>query len=226
MARRLAYRFDLRLYPVDAHGFAHEARATSTAHPTMKHLAGLDYRARMVTPTVEQRVEQFVGYASDRFSMITEDLGAFADGPLVLAEGPFLLPELVAPALASPGRALWLLPTKEFTARNLGTRNEPQPTRDAAEQDRAHRLRLERDAELTILMRRDAARLGLNVLETDGSMSLDETEQALATYLGDTAPADRPAFPYACECSTLGCAVDVPMTPAAYRSAGRAIGHD
>jgi hypothetical protein len=39
-------------------------------------------------------------------------------------------------------------------------------------------------------------------------------------YLGDTAPADPPEFPYARECSTLGCVVEVPMRPAAYRSAG------
>lgn len=125
MARRLAYRFDLRLYPVDAYGFAHEARATPMTHPMVTYLAGLDFKARMVTATVKQRVEHFVGYASERFDMIVEDLAAVADGPLVLAEGPFLLPELVAPALASTGRAVWLLPTKHFTARNLGVRNEP-----------------------------------------------------------------------------------------------------
>lgn len=155
------------------------------------------------------------------------------------------------------------MPTTEFTARNLGIRNEPHPTRDASERERAHRLRLERDAELTALNRRDAARLGLAVVETDGSMSLDETEQVLAAYfgpviergprmrdgaqraairreenavvnrqlaaflayLGDTAPAERPAFPYACECSTLGCAVEVPLKPAAYQAAGQALGH-
>jgi hypothetical protein len=125
MARRLAYRFDLRLYPVDAYGFAHEARATPMTHPMVTYLAGLDFKARMVTATVKHRVEHFVGYASERFDMIVEDLAAVADGPLVLAEGPFLLPELVAPALASTGRAVWLLPTKHFTARNLGVRNEP-----------------------------------------------------------------------------------------------------
>src|SRR6187402_458986 len=103
LARRLAYRFDLRLYPVDAYGFAHERRATPQAHPTMTYLAGLDYRDRMVTPTTEQRVHNFVGYATERFGMIAEDLGALSGGPLVLAEGPSLLPELVAPVLATSG---------------------------------------------------------------------------------------------------------------------------
>jgi hypothetical protein len=85
---------------------------------------------------------------------------------------PFLLPELVAPALASTGRAMWLLPIPNFTARNLGARNEPQPTKVASERERAHRLWLERDAELTALMRLDAVRLGLT--EADGSLSLDD----------------------------------------------------
>src|SRR5262249_46046595 len=157
----------------------------------------------------------------------------------------------------------WLLPTPGFTARNLGIRDEPRPTGDQTEKERADQLRLARDARLTVLMREDANRLGLPVYEVDGSLSEDETEDLMArhlaaavergprmrdgaeraaarraenaavnaqlaafrAYLGENAPAQERPFPYACECTTLGCPETVPLTPTAYRAAGRAVAH-
>ncbi|MGH8793727.1 MAG: hypothetical protein ACRDXX_13925 [Stackebrandtia sp.] len=264
LARRLAYRFDLQLYPVDAYTFAHSRRATPAAQPLMARLAGLDFKALHVDPTVEQRVDHFTGTSAERFDMIVEDLVALADGPLVLAEGPFLLPELVAPALTDPRRAVWLLPTPDFAAKNLGKRLDLKPTKNEFDRERASRMRLERDAVLTAAMRQDAARLGLHAAELDGSLSLDDTERLLAEHfapivergprardgaqrarmrraenavvnaqldahwesLGESAPAQRPEFSYACECATLGCDALAPMTPPAYKAAGGALGHD
>lgn len=261
LARRLAYRFDLRFYPVDAYGYTHEARATPRTHPRMSALAALDFHARHVAPGVEERIEQFVSYATERFGMVLDDLAELADGPLVVAEGPFLLPELVAPVLTDRRRAVWLLPTPEFTDRNVTGRAEPAATRDESDRQRAHRLRLARDAELTARMRRDTARLGLAAVEVDGSLGIAESEQMLATRfapligagrrartgderasmrraenavavaqisaflasLGDAAPPELTPFPYGCECTTLGCAAQVPMTLNEYRAAGAAL---
>lgn len=182
LARRLAYRYDLAFYPLDGYAYAHERRATPEHHPFMSAQAVLDYTARHVRPEVPERVEQFVRYGAERFGMIVDDLSAFAGGPLVLAEGPGLLPDLVAPLMPDPGHARWLLPTPEFSARNLGIRDEPTPARDESDRDRARRLKAGRDAALTELMRRDCARLGLSAPEVDGSLSLDETEAELARY--------------------------------------------
>jgi len=262
-ARRLAYRFDLRLYPVDAYVFAHEARATPDRHPAMSHAATLDFQARHVTPTVEQRVDSFLAYAKERFTLIVEDLAGLGDGALVLAEGPWLLPSLVEPIGASPATSVWLLPTPAFTARNLGIRDVPLPTGAQTEKERANQLRLARDARLTVLMRDDASRLGLPVYEVDGSLSEDGTEDLVAhhfaeaiergprmldgaeraavrraenavvnvqlaafrAYLGENAPAQERPFTYACECTTLGCAKTVSLTPTEYRAADGAVAH-
>lgn len=261
LARRLAYRFDLRFHPVDAYAVAHEARATPGDQPLMSRLAGLDFRARWVTSTVEEQVGRFVGYAAERFGMVLDDLAALVDGPLVLAEGPSLLPELVAPVLADPARAVWLLPTPAFTARTLTDRAEPKATRDESDRERAHRLKLARDAELTERMRRDTARLGLYAVNVDGGLTVQESEEMLAARfaplieagprartgaersairhaenavavaqisaflesLGEAAPPELAPFPYACECTTLGCGAEVPMTLAEYRRAGTAL---
>jgi hypothetical protein len=182
LARRLAYRFDLRLYPVDAHAFDHDARARPEAHPVMTRQAKLDFTARHVTPTVRERVDVFVDYARERFDLILEDLRLLGPGPLVLAEGPWLLPSLVASTGTHPQWTVWLLPTPAFTARSLGIRNEPRPTRDESARDRADRLRLARDEQLILLMRRDANQLGLPVYEVDGSRSIEQTEQDLTEH--------------------------------------------
>jgi hypothetical protein len=182
MARRLAHRLDLGLYPVDAYALAHEARARPDTQPVMAYQAGLDFTARNVTPTVAERVGVFLDYARERFAMVLEDLAAVAGDVLTLAEGPWLLPSLVAARESDPGRSLWLLPTPEFTARSLGIRAEPKPTADESEAERADRLRLARDAELTVLMRRSAVEHGLAVYEVDGSRTEDETEHDLGRH--------------------------------------------
>jgi hypothetical protein len=53
---------EVRLYPVDARTFAHEARATPAHQPLMTSLARLDFTGRHVVPTVaELRVPHGVG---------------------------------------------------------------------------------------------------------------------------------------------------------------------
>lgn len=81
LARRLAYRFGLRLYPVDAYAYAHEARATAAHQPTMSRFASLDYCARFVTPTAQEQVAHFVAYATERFGMILDDLAGLSPRP-------------------------------------------------------------------------------------------------------------------------------------------------
>jgi len=46
---------------------------------------------------------------------------------------------------------------------------------------------------------------------------------AFRGYLGDNAPAQETPFPYACECTTLGCRATVSLTPTAYRAFGGAV---
>ncbi|WP_027341192.1 P-loop NTPase family protein [Hamadaea tsunoensis] len=246
VARRLAYRFDLRLYPLDAYGWVHDARLSTGQEQS--------FEEKFVSPTPHERAATFLAYAERRFPLIDEDLAALGAGPLILAEGPGLLPEPVAARMASPAHGLWLLPSAEFSARNLGLRAEPQPTEDAEAKAQATRVRLARDELLVERMRADAARLGLPTWDVDGSWTLEETEERVARlfaplieagprvrdgaeraairraenavvktqiemflrYLGEHAPAEPAPFPWVCECSTLGCAATVPLPVTAY----------
>ncbi|MGH8877651.1 MAG: hypothetical protein ACRD0P_09965, partial [Stackebrandtia sp.] len=147
LARMLAYRNDLRLYRVDSFAYPHESRADALRHPEMTRLAGLTHAERFAQPTPERLAADFTAHAAERFEMIVDDLAKLADGPVVIAEGPSLLPELVAPLAASPGHAIWLLPTTEFTDRNLASRYDPR--RGDAEAASRHRKRVGRDRLLT-----------------------------------------------------------------------------
>ncbi|HKF76557.1 MAG TPA: hypothetical protein VKF59_10480 [Candidatus Dormibacteraeota bacterium] len=174
IARELTHRLDLRLYAVDAHGYDHHRRLGG------QDLGGHD--ERWLLPTPEQLADRFVRESEERLTLIFDDLTAMREGPLVLAEGAQLFPELVAAHLASPGHGLWLVPTDEFQRRALGQRAAPQATSDA---ERAGRNRLARDSMLNALIRRQASDIGLTVIEVDGSRTLLEMMEAVQSHFAE-----------------------------------------
>ncbi|ADD44624.1 hypothetical protein [Stackebrandtia nassauensis] len=183
LARMLAFRFDLRLYRVDSFAYPHQRRIDPVRHPQMARLAALSHTERFVDPSPAQLAADFTAYAHEAFAMVLDDLAALADGPLVIAEGPSLLPELVAPVAASAGHTIWLLPTSEFTDRNLSRRFDPH--KDDPDAKRRHDNRIGRDRLLTEAMRASASKHGLPVLDVDGSLSLEQTADRLSEHFAD-----------------------------------------
>jgi hypothetical protein len=171
IARELAHRFDLVLYATDAHTWEHWRRRGAP------ELGSGDDRWLRTPP--EELASQFVSGSHEVLPLILEDLDALRGGPLVLAEGPQLFPELVAPHLASPGHGLWLLPTAEFQRFALGRRGGPDGTSD---RDLALDNRLARDAILNAVIRGQASGLGLPLLEVVGSRTLPEMMDAVADH--------------------------------------------
>lgn len=184
LARRVAYRHDLRLHPVDAYTFAHVDRTDPAQHPAMARIHAMAYRQAHIESSPEQQATNFIDYAIERFAMVLDDVAARGEGPLVVVEGPQLLPDLVAPVLASDRHGVWLLPTTDFTAKSLGIRNSPTPLGQENDRERARRLRLQRDAILTDAIGREAAERGLSTLRMDGSQDEARSEMALETWFG------------------------------------------
>jgi hypothetical protein len=174
IARELVHRFDLVLYATDAHTWEHWRRRGAP------NLGSGDDRWLRTSP--EELARQFVIGSDEVRPLILDDLAALRDGPLVLAEGPQLFPELVAPHLASPGHGLWLMPTTEFQRWALGRRGEPSGTSDG---ERAMENRVARDTILNELIRGQAASLGLSLLEVDGSQTLPEMMDAVAHHFAE-----------------------------------------
>jgi hypothetical protein len=124
----------------------------------------------------------------DRFDWTLDDLRALASGRPLLAEGWGLRPELVAPLLDAPRRMIVLVPTPEF--RDRQARVVPRAGAVAgrlSDPARAQRNRLARDALLADDAARAARRLGVRVLEVDGSRDAPavagEVEEHFAPYL-------------------------------------------
>src|SRR5262249_8183145 len=127
VARLLAVRHPLIHYAYDYHdarSHADRSRAEPQRFPERHALLTAlerDPDAVWGRPTPAQVSESALRSFAERFEMVLEDLRALPPGVPVLAEGWGLRPELVAPLLDAPDRALFLVPTEEFRQRQLTT---------------------------------------------------------------------------------------------------------
>lgn len=181
VAGRLADRFALRLYHYDRHERAHAALGRPERHPAMCEHGAMTLDQRWVLRPVEEMVRATTAAWAERFEMVVADLLALPGAAPVLAEGPGLLPECVAPLLSSPRQAIWLVPTEAF-------KRATQPTRGGAPMDgtsdpeRAYRNLIALDLQLAVNVKRRAGELGLTVLDVDGMRSLDDVAAAVAKH--------------------------------------------
>lgn len=233
-ARAFAHRTGLRLYFVDAFTYSHAERAETGPYPAMRAFAAKTMDERWFHPKPEEMADEFLEYSRDRFRMILDDLRALPTEPGIVAEGPQLLPELVAPLLARPEAAIWLVPTPRLQRGLLDARPSagPDHTSDA---DLVKAKMTRRNELIADRIRSSALEHGLRLVEIDvyeeagdaleQRLVAPETELAPGTvrelrrdenlmvldqikrYLAsDEGPAE-PAklFPLSCECTRFGC---------------------
>jgi hypothetical protein len=233
-ARAFAHRKGLRLYFVDAFTYSHAERAETDPYLAMRAFAAKTMDERWLHPEPEEMVDEFLEYSRERFRMILDDLGGLPTEPAIAAEGPHLLPELVAPLLTRPDAAVWLLPTPRLQRGLLDARPSAGPghTSDA---DLVKDKMTRRNELIADRIRSSALEHGLAAVEIDAYEeardALDqrlvppESEPAPETvrelrrdenlmvldqikrYLAsDEGPAE-PAnlVPLSCECTRLGC---------------------
>jgi hypothetical protein len=94
----------------------HGRRSSPVDSPFMAGFAAMDMDERWVSRSPETMLETFGWFRGEGFGLIVEDLLRRPAGPGVIAEGFRLLPRLVRPLLAGPGRAVWLCPTPASAA--------------------------------------------------------------------------------------------------------------
>jgi hypothetical protein len=177
VARLLTARHPLLLYAYDYHD-ARDHYQRALAHPERyPHRAA--WLARLARdpdtvwsdPTPEEMAADATRSFIERFDMVLDDLRAMPPGPPILAEGWGLRPALVAPLLDSPAQAVFLVPTEAFRQQQIRTMERAGQFTAARVRDpeRAQRNRIERDRILSQDVIDSAHRLGLNVIEVDGS---------------------------------------------------------
>ncbi len=178
IARAIARRLDLRLYPVDAYTYDHARRAAQGDFPVSSAVSAVSEAERW-QPSPAELAATFTAVAAERLELISADLAALRPGPTVVVEGPQLFPDLIAPIMPSPRHGLWLLPSADFGRLGVAGRGGTFLAGSAAQR------RYERDVLLTEVNREQAARHGFAAAEVDGSRSLEETITAVAGQLQD-----------------------------------------
>ncbi|MEV4413354.1 hypothetical protein [Catellatospora sp. NPDC049609] len=185
IARQLATRHGLRLYATDDVMPDHAARSTPADSPLLTAFAGMDMDERWLHRTPQTMLDTFHWFHGEGFHHVTADLAALPAPPPVLAEGFRLLPHLVAPLLAAPEHAVWLLPTPQFRRAAFDHRGSTwKIARQTSDPERALDNLMERERMFTDRLRGELARLGLHAIEVDGHLSEDELADHVADVFG------------------------------------------
>jgi len=181
IAARFASWYDLEVYATDDVMGDHARRSAHETAPHLQRFAAMDMDERWVNRSPETMLDTFHWYRGEGFDLIVEDLLALPADRGVVAEGFRLLPELVAPLLAEPRRAVWLLPTPEFRRAAFERRGGLwQIAGRTSDPERALNNLLERDRMFTERLDVTATGLGLPVIRVDPAMTEDDLASLVA----------------------------------------------
>jgi hypothetical protein len=125
---------------------------------------------------------------SERFAMALDDLQALPDTPDIVAEGPGFFPELVAPLIDNPRRAIWIVPSEPFKFASVARRGKPGNRLETSDPERATHNLTQRDLLMTAHIRRTAAELDLVVIEVDGCEGVDAVAAIIEAHFGLATP--------------------------------------
>ena len=189
LATRLAGRHGLRTYHYDHAERAQIARMSADHQPLFTHWLARSMDERWVRPLPAELARTTLRLQEERFALVLEDLRALADGALVIAEGFGLRPDLIAPHVDDPRRAVFLIPTPAFREQALRAAGRlwSMPC-DTSNPPVALANRLARDRLLTEQTREAARTRGFTIVDVDGTRGPDALAEAIArqwaTWLG------------------------------------------
>jgi hypothetical protein len=186
IAARLASAHGLRVYSTDE--TRHVARSTPAEHPLATAFVAMDMDERWLNRMPAEMLATFHGFQGELFELIVEDLLALPSEPGILVEGFRLLPRLVAPLLREPngaGQAAWLIPLPAFRRAAFEARGSLwRIAGQTSDPPRALENLLARDALFTAQVADEAAALGLDTIDVDGTLTVDALTNRVAIALG------------------------------------------
>jgi hypothetical protein len=194
VARLLAVRYGLTAYHYDYHDArAHNDRRIARRVALGEPPEDPDPDAVWVRPTPDEMAARTLAGFPVRFEWALDDLRALVSGHPVVAEGWGLRPELVAPILDAPRRMIVMVPTREFRDRQL--RALPRAgvvSHGVSDPAGAQRNRLDRDRLVAEDAVASARRLGIRVLEVDGTRDADAVADIVADHFSPYLPPRLP----------------------------------
>lgn len=186
IAGRIAARHGLRIYSTDDVMADHARRSSPEDCPLLHQFMAMDLDERWVNRSPQLMFETFHWFRGEGFNLIVEDLCRLPREQCVIVEGFRLLPHLVEPLLSEERRAVWLLPTPDFRQSVIESRGGATWSFLAGTSDpeRALHNLLERDHMFTDVLRDEAARLGLRVIDVETTTSEDELTRRVEDVFG------------------------------------------
>jgi hypothetical protein len=129
-----------------------------------------DAESMWVRSTPEQMADHALAVFVERFEAVQDDLRALVSPRPIIADGWGLRPELVAPVTSSTRRMVVMVPTEEFRHHQLARLPRAGTiSQKVSDPQLAQRNRIERDRLLAEDAVRNARRLGIRVIEVDGT---------------------------------------------------------
>jgi 2-phosphoglycerate kinase len=179
----LAERHGLTHYHYDYHDArGHLDRRAARQARRGETLVEPDAEHMWIRSTVEEAVEQALAIFVERMEYVEDDLRALVSPRPIIADGWGLRPELVAPLTSSPERMVVMVPTEDFRQRQLRQWQRAGALRHhVSDPELAQNNRIARDRLIAEDAVRNAERLGICVIEVDGSCDA----QAMADQVGD-----------------------------------------
>jgi 2-phosphoglycerate kinase len=183
VARILAMRHGVTAYHYDYHDArGHDDRRLARRLRRGEPAADPDPDQTWVHTRPEEMAAETLAGFPVRFEWALDDLRALVSGRPIIAEGWGLRPELVVPLTGEPARMVVMVPTdgfREYQIRTLARAG--RVSHRVSDQQRAWRNRLARDRLIAADAVASARRLGVRVIEVDGSRDAD----AIADLVGE-----------------------------------------
>ena len=164
----------------------HAKRSTPEDCPLLHKFMAMDMDERWVNRSPKEMLETFHWFRGEGFGMIIEDILSLPKEPGVIVDGFRLLPHLVKPLLAVPSHAVWLLPTPEFrqaVVDSRGGRNGDLSGKQATLSGPSATCLSATPCSPTV-SDEEAQRLGLNTIEVDPTMTVDDLAGRVSEAFG------------------------------------------
>lgn len=190
VARLLAHRYGITVYHYDFHDArAHDDRRIARRIRLGQPPAGPDPDDMWLNTTPEAMAAETLAGFPIRFEWALDDLRALVSGRPIIAEGWGLRPELVAPLIGSYRRMVVMVPTDDFRDQQVRRLTRASGIGAAvSDPDRAQRNRLARDRLVAHDAARNAYRLGIRVIEIDGSHDAEAVADIVAGHFAPFLP--------------------------------------
>jgi shikimate kinase len=183
VTRLIAKRHGIRVYDYDGRDLPQVERLARTSARYRTFLAAsLD--ENWVQPEPDDLFQFTLQAFRDRFPLVIGELVALSEDCVVVAEGHGLIPELVAPLLASKRQAIWLVPTPEFKRASMERRNKPSFRDRVGDPARAMSNVYARDMLLADHISAQARARDLALYHVDGSLTAEEVAAMVEQHFG------------------------------------------